>query len=107
MAKNLVQAPGLRTNIAKQSSSVSVSATPSTLIAPANLSRCEIKIVNDGTNIVYLALNTTDGTSTPTAAASSGIRLNASGGSWTSNSYQGPVSGVAVTSATTVTVAEI
>lgn len=106
--KNLKAEPGLRTNLAAQSTSVSVPTTAGGVsLAAANPSRCEITIVNDGANVVYLALNTTDGTSTPTATTTSGIRLNASGGSWTSNAYIGPVAAIAVTGATNVTVAEI
>jgi hypothetical protein len=72
-------------SVAKTSGTVSVG-TSTTTVATQNLGRRELTIVNDGTNIVYLALNTTDGTTVPTAVANSGIRLNASGGSWTTNS---------------------
>jgi hypothetical protein len=39
--------------------------------------------------------------------ADSGIRLNASGGSWSTNSYKGPIAGIALTGATVVTVVEL
>lgn len=91
---------------AKTSGAVNVG-TGSTTVLPFNISRREVTIVNDGTNIVYLALNTTDGVTVPTAAADSGIRLNASGGSWTSSHYKGPIAGIALVAANIVTVAEI
>jgi hypothetical protein len=93
-------------SVAKTSGTVSVG-TSTTTVATQNLGRRELTIVNDGTNIVYLALNTTDGTTVPTAVANSGIRLNASGGSWTTNSYKGPVAGIALVGATGVTVFDI
>ena len=104
--KNLLTDPPARTNIAKASTSVSV-ATSSTTVLQANDARVELTITNDGANVVYLLLNTTDGTTVPTATASNGIRLAASGGSWTTNAYTGPVAGIALTGATTVCVSEI
>jgi hypothetical protein len=78
------------------------------LLVAANISRRELTIVNDhATQIVYLALNTTDSTTTPTAALNSGVRLNAAGGSWTTNSYKGPVSAIATGASTGVTILEI
>jgi hypothetical protein len=74
-------------------------ATSTTPILAQNLGRRELTICNDGANIVYLALGST-------AVASNGIRLAASGGSYTTNLWQGPVSGIALTGATVVTVAE-
>jgi hypothetical protein len=91
---------------AKTSGTISVG-TSSTTVCAANISRRELTIVNDGANVIYLALNTTDGSTVPTAAASNGIRLAATGGSWTTNAYKGPVAGIALTGATAVTVAEI
>lgn len=93
--------------VAKASTTVSVGAGSGT-VAATNISRRELTIVNDhATQIVYLALNTTDGTTVPTAVLNSGIRLNAAGGSWTTNAYKGPVAGIATGAATGVTVAEI
>ena len=74
-------------------------ATSSTPIVGQNLGRRELTITNDGANIVYLALGST-------AIASNGIRLAASGGSYTTSRWQGPVSAIALTGATVVTVAE-
>lgn len=105
-SKYLIAEPAKETNIAKTSGAVSVG-TSSTTVLSANDARVEVTITNDGTNIVYLQLNTTDGTTVPTAVASQGIRLAASGGSWTTNAYTGPVAGIALTGATTVTVCEI
>lgn len=70
-----------------------------TLVIAANASRREITVVNDGANIVYLALGRA-------AVAGNGIRLNANGGSWTSAYWDGEVRGIAVTAATNVTIAE-
>lgn len=93
--------------VAKSSTTVSVGAA-SVTVAATNISRRELTIVNDhATQLVYLALNTTDGTTVPTAVLNSGIRLNAAGGSWTTNAYKGPVGGIATGAATGVTVAEI
>lgn len=95
--------------LAKTSGTVSVGAASGSVVA-ANISRRELTIVNDhATQIVYLALNTTDGSggTTPTAVLNTGIRLNAAGGSWTTNAYKGPVAGIATGAATGVTVVEI
>lgn len=92
---------------AKTSGAASVLITTTTVVA-ANLSRRELTIVNDhATQVVYLMLNTTDGTTVPTAVANSGIRLNAAGGSWTTNAYKGPVGGISVGGTSVVTIAEI
>lgn len=92
--------------IAKTSGQVSV-ATSTTTVCQANISRRELTITNDGANIIYLMLNTTDGSTVPTATANNGIRLAATGGSWTTNAYKGPVAGIALTGATVVTIADI
>ena len=104
--KHLASSPALRTNIAKTSGAVSVG-TSSTTVLNSNDNRIEVTITNDGSNVIYLQLNTTDGTTVPTAVASQGIRLAASGGSWTSNAYTGAVAGIALTGATNVTVVEV
>ena len=107
MAKTLVSSPGLKTDIAKACTNVSVGGTSTTLVQ-ANKSRCEITIVNDhATQIVYLELNTTDGTTVPTATLNNGIRLNAAGGSWTSDAYLGPVAAIATGASTVTLVTEI
>lgn len=113
MATRIAQ-PIVQSNVAKQSGAVSVG-TGSTVIAGNNPSRAEITVVNDGANIVYLQLATVEDATgatagqptAPTAVASQGIRLNASGGSWTSNAYTGPVAGIALTGATVCTVVEV
>jgi hypothetical protein len=92
---------------AKTSGAISVLITTTTIV-PANISRRELTIVNDhATQVLYLALNTTDGSTVPTAVANAGIRLNAAGGSWTTNAYKGPVAGISVGGTSVVTVAEI
>jgi hypothetical protein len=92
---------------AKTSGAISVLITTTTIV-PANISRRELTIVNDhATQVLYLALNTTDGSTVPSAVANSGIRLNAAGGSWTTNAYKGPVAGISVGGTSVVTVAEI
>lgn len=83
----------------------------STTVVSNNISRRELTIVNDhASQIVYLALNTTDGSAAPTvptAVANTGIRLNAAGGSWTTNAYKGPVAAISVGGTSVLTVAEI
>jgi len=92
---------------AQTSGSVSVLITTTTVLAQ-NIGRREVTIVNDNaTQVVYLALNTTDGSTVPTAVASSGIRLNAAGGSWTTNAYKGAIAAISVGGTSVVTVAEI
>lgn len=95
--------------LAKTSGTVSVGAASGSVVA-ANISRRELTIVNDhATQIVYLALNTTDGSggTTPTAVLNTGIRLNAAGGSWTTNAYKGPVAAISVGGTSVLTVVEI
>lgn len=94
-------------NVAKTCTAVTVGAA-SAPVVQANNARVEITIVNDhATQVAYLMLNTTDGTSVPTAVANSGIRLSAAGGSWTSNSYTGPIAAIATGASTVLTVSEI
>jgi hypothetical protein len=71
-------------------------ATSDTAILPQDQGRRELTIVNDGANVVYLALGAA-------AVLNSGIRL-AAGASYTTNMWQGTVRGVAATGATNVTV---
>jgi hypothetical protein len=73
--------------------------TTDTAILPANLGRREVTIVNDGANVVYLSFGTA-------AVANAGVRLNAAGGSYTTNNWEGTIRGIAVTAASVVTVAE-
>lgn len=91
---------------AKTSGAVTVG-TSSTAVAARNQGRQEITVVNDhATQVVYLALETTAGAGA-TAVASSGIRLNPAGGSWTSRVYRGAVAGISVGGSSVCTVAEI
>ncbi len=107
MAKNLISSPGLKTNTASRQAADSVGAV-SGPPANANPSRAELTTQNDhATQVLYLALNTTDGTTVPTAALNAGIRVNAAGGQWTTNSYLGPVAAVATGAATGALVTEI
>lgn len=79
-----------------------------TTVVNANISRRELTVVNDhATQVVYLALNTTDGSTVPAAVANSGVRLNAAGGSWTTNAYKGPVAAISVGGTSVLTVLEI
>jgi hypothetical protein len=53
------------TQTAKTSGAISVLITTTTIV-PANISRRELTIVNDhATQVLYLALNTTDGSTVP------------------------------------------
>lgn len=103
--------PNRSANIAKTSGAVSVPTSAGGIqIVAENKSRAEITIFNDGANVVYLTLATAESgasAANPTPVTASGIRLNANGGSWTTNAYTGPVYGIAVTGATNVTVVEI
>lgn len=75
-------------------------------IVGANNNRQELTVINDdATNVVYLALQTSD--SAPTPVLNSGIRLNAAGGSWTTRTFRGSVYGIAKTGTCVVTVTEI
>ena len=79
---------------------VSVGAA-STVVAAANPDRAEITIQNDhATQVVYLKLG-------GTAEANKGLRLNAAGGSWTSQAYTGAVAAIATGAATGVLVTEV
>lgn len=77
----------------------------STAVVAKNQGRREITICNDhATQIAYLAFPSDD--STPTAALNAGIRLNAAGGSWTSNVWDGPVYAIATGAGTVLTIFE-
>lgn len=70
-------------------------------VAAANADRAEITVQNDhATQVVYLKLGAT-------AVANQGIRLNAAGGSWTSQAYTGAVNAIATGAATPVLVTEV
>lgn len=107
MPRNSFAGGATRSNVAKTCGQVSVGAASATIVQ-ANNARSEITICNDhATQVAYLMLNTTDGTTVPTALANQGIRLSAAGGSWTSNAYTGPIAAIATGAATVLTVSEI
>lgn len=88
--------------------------TSSTQVRPGNSSRRKIILVNDGANPIYIfyqtgSPTTGDGVTPnyPTAVVSQGIRLNANGGSITEEDYNGPISAIASTAATVLTVMEL
>jgi hypothetical protein len=68
-------------------------------ILPIDPGRRELTIVNDGANVVYLNFGTS------AASAGNGVRLNAAGGSYTTNNWEGPVQAIALTATTRVTIA--
>jgi hypothetical protein len=103
---------GNRIDLARTSGKVTV-ATSSTAVIGNNPARREMTIVNISANIIDLMFATAE-TSTapgettptaPTAVAGQGLRLIANA-SWTTNTYTGPVAGIAQTGASDVTVAE-
>lgn len=95
----------MRATFAKTSGTGTAGAA-SAVVAVENIGRREITIVNDhATQIIYLQLATVAGTA-PTAVVGQGIRLNAAGGSWTSNLYQGAIASIATGAATVYTIAE-
>lgn len=93
--------PALRAPVAKNpTSAVSVGTTSATVVA-ANADRIEVTICNDhATQILYLALGAT-------AVVNQGIRLNAAGGSYTTNAYTGIITGVATGATTPAIVVEV
>lgn len=79
---------------------VTVGASDTSIVA-ANPQRVEVTIVNDhATQIVYLALGAA-------AVANQGIRLNAAGGSYTTNAYTGEIRGIATGAGTVVVYSEV
>jgi hypothetical protein len=76
--------------------SVLVTNTP---VLALNQGRRSVTIVNDSANIVYLGLGVP-------ATANNGVRLNASGGSWSETQWEGSVNAIALTGTSVVTVAE-
>lgn len=73
--------------------------TASTPVLPQNLGRRELTVVNDGANVIYLAFG-------KAATANNGCRLNAAGGSYTTNNWQGAVNAIALTATTRLCVME-
>jgi hypothetical protein len=71
--------------------------TSSQVLVEEYSSRSELTITNNSDNDVSLALRVANGVNSadPTAVADDGIVLKANGGSWTTNSYTGPVAMIA------------
>jgi len=80
-------------------SGVSVGTT-STVVAAANSARLEIHITNDSDTVIYLRLGTS-------AVLNSGIRLNANGGSFTTDKYTGQINAISSAASKNLTVAEV
>lgn len=75
-------------------------------VAAQQIGRREITIVNDhATQIIYLQLATAEGVA-PTAVVGQGIRLNAAGGSWTSNMWDGAIACIATGATTLYTIVD-
>lgn len=76
--------------------------TSSGLVLATSSTRQYVAIVNDGSNVVYLSLNNDVG-----AVVSSGIRLNASGGSYEINQdnlYTGAIRAIATGGTSIITI---
>lgn len=78
---------------------VSVGAADTSIVA-ANQKRVEVTVCNDSANIIYLALGSA-------AAINQGVRVNASGGSYTTSAFTGEIRGWATVGASTAVVSEI
>jgi hypothetical protein len=92
--------------VAASLSGTGTAGVASAAVVGKNQGRREITIVNDhATQIIYLQLATSDGVA-PTAVVGQGIRLNAAGGSWTSNMWDGAIACIATGAATPYTIAE-
>lgn len=91
----------------KQCGAVAVT-TSSTVIVPENLARLRITICNNSASDVTLALRVSGGlaSAAPTAVANAGIVVKASGGSWSDDSYVGPIAAIA-SAAVSVGVVEV
>jgi hypothetical protein len=89
-------------SVADQPSTAVACGAASVTVAAANPDRAEITIQNDhATQIIYLNLG-------PQAAVlNEGIRLNAAGGSWTSQAYTGQITGIATGATTPALVTEV
>lgn len=94
--------PVVQSDTAKTpAAAVTIGATTGTVVS-ANPQRVEITICNDhATQVAYLSLGT------GAAVVSTGIRLNAAGGSYTTKSYTGAIQAIATGAATVLTVSEI
>lgn len=91
--------------VAAQSGTKVASGT-SSAAAVENIGRREITICNDhATQILYVQLAVIGGVA-PTAVVGQGIRLNAAGGSWTSNAWDGAVAVIATGGSSNYTIVE-
>lgn len=91
----------------KQCGAVAVT-TGSTTIVPDNPSRLRITICNNSASDVTLAFRVSNGLTPtgPVAVANAGIVVKASGGSWSDDSYTGPIAAIA-SAAVSVGVVEV
>lgn len=100
MANRVVE-PVRQTDAASTPASAATIGAASATVVPANPGRVEVTICNDhATQILYLALG-------PTAVVSTGIRVNAAGGSYTTTSYTGIITAIATGAGTVATFTEI
>lgn len=91
---------------AAKTSGTGTAGAASSVLAASNAGRREITVVNDhATQIIYLQL-ATDANVAPTAVVGQGIRLNAAGGSWTTDLFHGAIAVIASGAGTNYTVAE-
>jgi hypothetical protein len=91
---------------AAKTSGTGTAGAASTVLAAENYGRREITVVNDhATQILYIQLATVQGVA-PTAVVGQGIRLNAAGGSWTTDFFRGALAVIASGAGTNYTVAE-
>lgn len=87
-------------------SGTGVAGAASAAVVGNNRGRREITIVNDhATQVIYLQLATKPDVA-PTAVVGQGIRLNAAGGSWTSNEWDGAIACIATGASTNYTIVE-
>ena len=92
--------------IVARTSGTGVAGAASAAVATDSIGRREITICNDhATQVIYLQLATRGGVA-PVAVVGEGIRLNAAGGSWTSNSWDGAVACIATGAATNYTIVD-
>lgn len=93
--------PVIQSDTAKAGATSAATSTTSSTVVASNPQRVEVTICNDdATNIVYLGLGTT-------AIASKGVRLNAAGGSYTTQAFTGAINAVAAAGTPTLTIVEI
>lgn len=94
--------PVVQSDTAKTPASTVTVGTSTTSLVAANPQRVEITICNDhATQVLYLSLGTA------AAVASTGIRVNGAGGSYTTRAYTGAIQAIASGATTVVTITEI